>query len=226
MSQQFWKITDFAERISKDMQLKFNDEQEGVHYNTVDKWFKTLESKHIHYVGRVTDEKVYDELDLAIGCFIYERRREKWTLSMIFDTLHNHFELRPVPKEGSDDASLLASLDMKKEIERQVALEIDIIKAEMELAMRETVAKEFREFQSQLPQPVDKVEEKQSYMLTGMKINMKLEQDALDEWNSLPEQERMKKAGLFRKEEDIAKRDDYIRRYKKKNMEAAVTDYV
>ncbi|WP_213104319.1 hypothetical protein [Cytobacillus citreus] len=54
--------------------------------------------------------------------------------------------------------------------------------------------------------------------ITRMRIEMQLEDLAIQAWEKLPENEKTKKAGFFRKEEDLVKRDKFIRSFKKKNL--------
>lgn len=52
--------------------------QIGKHNNTIDEWFRELEGEcKLHYISRVNEEKVYDELDLSIAKFIVKRRENK-----------------------------------------------------------------------------------------------------------------------------------------------------
>lgn len=49
--------------------------------------------------------------------------------------------------------------------------------------------------------------------LTERRIGQQLRAEAQEAWNAKPETERMRKAGLFRKEEDVAARDRFIQKY-------------
>ena len=226
MEQSFWKITDFSNQISKLMQEKFEDEKEGVHYNTVDKWFKAMEHKGIHYVSRVTDEKVYDSLDLEIGCFIYERRKEKWNLDAIYENLYKFFELRPSPVEKSDESQVPLR---KEEVEQYIQSKLDEQEQKMEeykedllKAVKDITMKELQSFRNLLPGPKDQEEEKKDYLATSLKVSMELEKEAIQEWEKLPEEERTKKAGWFRREEDFNKREVFIKNYKQQHMQTAI----
>ncbi|WP_347553260.1 hypothetical protein ABFG93_22920 (plasmid) [Pseudalkalibacillus hwajinpoensis] len=56
-------------------------------------------------------------------------------------------------------------------------------------------------------------EKRANDMLTKKKIETQLEQDALAIWYKKPEEERIKKVGFFKKEEDQSKRNAFIKEY-------------
>ena len=91
-----WKISDFVEKIKETLQ------EDKLHINTVDGWFKKLEEERIHYINRTeeTNEKVYDKLDLQLAIFIKKKRNEKWSLGAVFNELKSEFELRPFRVEA------------------------------------------------------------------------------------------------------------------------------
>lgn len=193
-AEQFWKITDFSKQIEK-------------HQNTVDGWFKQLEEKRIHYVSRVNGEKVYDQLDLQIALFIKENRERKWALEAIFDELANHFDLRPFPT-NMEPTSTLQTMD------------IDAIKKlfseEVRRAAEEIAAIQTTEILRALPKPKSKEEERRERfeeLLTRHKVEKKLREEALVLWSARPANERVRKIGWFRKEEDRDKREQFVRDY-------------
>jgi len=219
--EKFWKITDFAQKISKDMQLKLNDSK-GVHYNTVDKWFKKLESSGIHYVNRVAGEKVYDELDLKIGHIIFERRRANWSLDAIFEALPQVVELRPMNHEDTSDSSqVLDETQMMEKFRREFGAEFIKLRENILEEARTFIENETQKIKNQLPPPENKEEKrraKRDDFVTNMKLSMKLDKEAAEAWSKQPESVRMKKVGWFRKEEDLVAREQFIRDYKISNM--------
>ena len=55
-----WEIDDFSKELGK-------------HTNTIDGWFRNLEfGRKLHYILRVNEENIYDELDVEIAMFIVE----------------------------------------------------------------------------------------------------------------------------------------------------------
>ncbi|MFD2614708.1 hypothetical protein [Paenibacillus gansuensis] len=204
-----WKITEFSNLIGK-------------HHNTVDQWFKQLEEKRIHYVNRILGEKIYDALDLEIGQFIKEGRDKNYNLQMIFEQLPSIYEMRSFPVDWSTGDSQLVDIEGLK---RMMEAQLQAAKAEMLKEVIGEAEKIFEEKQKLLPQPKS-FEEQQADrvndVMTRFKIERKLQEQAIQEWSALPESERMRKVGLFRKEEDWGKREAYIHRFVSENIENAL----
>jgi DNA-binding transcriptional regulator YhcF (GntR family) len=286
MEGEWWQITDFAVKISETLQQKYNDEKFSVHYNTVDKWFKALETKRIHYINRAAGEKVYDRIDLNIGCFIADARRDnRFRLDVIYEQVPKQLEVRPFPSDFKDENSLGVdeSLIERRVIERVtpiIAQQFNIFEEKINLQLHkmmeeqvQSVIKQYlpqpkneeeekaklqelikemipaqmarEEVQSTLKQllPVKNEEEEKSKLqeavkkmfpptlskqeelmrrkdenLTRMRLEMKLEEEAIQEWNKKSPEERLKRVGIFRKEEDYIKRENFIRVYKKEHL--------
>ncbi len=225
---EWWQITDFAIKISEILQEKYNDEKAGFHYNTVDKWFKALESKRIHYVNRAAGEKIYDKLDLEIGLFIAEARKDnRFRLDVIYEKIPDNFPVRPFPEEfegGSTglDETLLQRRIMEN-ITKLLAQQFNMHEEKLEMNINKMISTHVKEqMKNLLPEPESEEEKRVKSMdenLTRIRIELQLEDEAIKEWNKLPEGERTKKAGLFRREEDLIKRDKFIRTYKKDHIE-------
>lgn len=193
-TERFWKITDFSKQIGK-------------HQNTVDGWFKQLEEKRLHYVNRISNEKVYDELDLQIALHIKDKREQKWALEAIFDELSNHFDLRPLPPEMETTNSL--QVTNMETIKR-------LFSEEVRRATEEIAAVQTAEIIRALPKPKSREEERQERfeeLMTRYKVEKRLREEALHLWSTKPENERMRKVGWFRKEENRDKRDQFVRDY-------------
>ncbi|MGE7828984.1 MerR family transcriptional regulator [Paenibacillus sp. NPDC093718] len=80
-----------------------------------------------------------------------------------------------------------------------------------------------------LPDPAQQRAEYVTNHLTEKRIERQLQREAMEQWMAKPESERMKKAGLFKKIEDVNARDrfilDYIDdRYEQRIKEAYDTD--
>lgn len=216
-----WQISDFTEEI----QRRYEEEttvKDSVHYNTVDKWFKDLENKGIHYIQRVADKKVYDDLDIAIAIFIMKKRSQKWSLDAISNVLSAHLEVRPFPDLSNDEplglseAQVMVEMSrkfekMQKELEERLFNELDFKKKELE-----------QQLLNRLPVPKTDQEiraEKTDLMISSVRKRYELEEKAIAEWNQLPIEQKVKKVGFFRKEEDLLKRDNFIRTYVKSYFE-------
>jgi DNA-binding transcriptional MerR regulator len=205
----YWRISDFAKQVGK-------------HTNTVDGWFKTLEEKGIHFVNRTENgEKIYDEADLDIALYIKEKRDSKWSLDAIFDDLHNHFEVRPVPLNyESSSTSVPSVIDIE-------TIKKDILTAAEQIAA--TQAQEIKEYYhelfNQLPKPKTREEERQErieLLLFQKKIEGALIKEAKEKWTQKPESERFRRVGFFRKEEDFLKREEFIREYVNEHFEERI----
>lgn len=227
IDEQVWQITEFATIVSKHLQEKFDDESYSVHYNTIDKWFKALEDRRIHYINRTVGEKgekIYDNLDLQIAKFIAEARKDnRYRLDVIYEQVARKFDVRPFPADFGDkykptiDEELLKNRILEHLTEK-ITNELIMHEKRIQLNMEELVQKRVK---SLLPPPVDPEEERAKRLdeaFTRHRLEMKCEDAAIEEWNKLPEQERTKKAGLFRREENLLKREQFIREYKRKHM--------
>ncbi|MEC0078518.1 hypothetical protein P4H62_00625, partial [Paenibacillus alvei] len=64
-----------------------------------------------------------------------------------------------------------------------------------------------------LPGPTEQRAERVTEHLTRRRIERRLEREALELWAAKPESERMRRTGLFRREEDAAARDRFVRDY-------------
>lgn len=201
--EKYYKISDFAKQVGK-------------HQNTVDNWFKQLEEKKIHFVNRAGSEKVYNDLDLEIAQFIFQKRNEKWALEAIFNELEARFELRPFPKE-MDSTNTPQMID------------IEAIKQQMRVAFEEIasakiaeVHMQYQEIIKSLPQPMDEAVARQQRitdLITQKRVETRLEKEALELWRQKPESERMRKIGLFRKEEDREEKERFIKSFINEHFE-------
>ncbi|MFJ7828531.1 hypothetical protein [Psychrobacillus sp. NPDC096623] len=218
-----WQIRDFTEEI----QNKYEEEttvKESVHYNTVDKWFKELESKSIHYIQRTaeTNKKIYDELDLAIAIFILNKRTQKWSLDAIFNVLADHIEVRSFPTgDFVESPEISETLVM-----REMSLQLEKMQKEMEERLILELDKKQKELEQQvlnrLPVPKTAQEvraEKTDFMITSIRKRYEIEEKAIAEWSKLPLEQRVRRVGFFRKEEDLLKRDSFIREFVKSYVE-------
>lgn len=218
----FWKISDFVEEIKKYLAI------ENLHINTVDGWFKRLESDRIHYINRTedTNEKIYDELDLKIAIFIKKRREEKWSLTAISNDLNNYFDLRDFPRnEVSSELHIVDIEDIKEQITKELRKafeEVTTTKLEEMKKQNEEVKIYYEKMVQSLPKPPSLEEQKEQRfqeLVIRRRVESKLEDKANHEWSKLPDTERLKKVGFFRKEVDIEKKNQFIKTYINKYFE-------
>lgn len=214
--EKFWKISDFADALNNQL------EKSNLHINTIDGWFKRLEKDHVHYINRTldTNEKVYDELDLKIAMFIKKRREEKWSLTAIANDLPNFFELRPFPTTEEKPAPYVDNMET---IKRQITDEMKKAFEEIAASKVEELKNHYEKIITALPKPMsleEHNEERFKEMVMKRRVETQLEKEADEAWDQLPETERMKKAGLFRKEVDIEKKRQFVREYVNKHFES------
>jgi mRNA-degrading endonuclease RelE of RelBE toxin-antitoxin system len=228
IDENWWKITLFSEKVSNYIEEKYNDGK-GIHQNTVNNWFKSMEAKGVHYITRSrTGEKVYNLIDFEIGCFIADQKRNKAIhLSEIFDNVKIKFAVRPFPGSFKKD-----TMPTVPEIEEAME-EIEALK-ELNKQTEQKFQKMFQGLEErltmglkQLPAPIDKEKERSIRMddfLTRVNIEQKLEREAIKEWDKLPESEKLRKVGWFRKDVDMIKREAFIREYKMNNLKNALEE--
>lgn len=190
-----WKIGDFAKKLNK-------------HNNTVDGWFKELEDRKIHYVNRIDSEKVYDEFDFEIAQYIIEKRNDKWSLNGIYDNLPHYFNLRPFPADFEETTAVdITDMERIKSI-----LKSELLDA-FKQAVADQSAQQVQSFQQLLPSKEQIRMERFNEMLAERRVIRQLEDEALSMWSEKPEEERMKRVGWFRKEEDKEKQDQFIKNF-------------
>lgn len=216
-SKNYWQISEFAKL-------------EGKHYNTVDKWFSALEDKRIHYITRSPNgEKIYDELDLEIYRFINTYRIKKISLDAIFEAIPKTFgdRLRPFPSE-ENEKGIMDTSQMQQEflqrVNQEVAKQLASYK-EAILQEAKRIAESSAQEKLRLMDPYDEKQKKRERVdehLLRWKIEKRLRNEAEKEWYKLPESERTRKAGLFKREEDINKKLTFIDKYINDNMEEAI----
>lgn len=92
-------------------------------------------------------------------------------------------------------------------IHRQYDERYDLLMAKMEQILANQQAA------PALSGPAELRSERLNERMTERRIERQLEREALDLWVAKPETERMKKVGLFKKEEDTSARDRFVRDY-------------
>ncbi|MRX56573.1 MerR family transcriptional regulator [Bacillus idriensis] len=195
--------------------------------NTVDGWFKRLETDRIHYINRSedTNEKIYDDLDLKIAIFIKSRREDKWSLAAISRDLQNHFDLRPFPKtESTFPSSYVEDIES---IKQHLSIEMRASFEELAATKIEELKNQYESIIKQLPQPISVEEQKEQRfqdMVLRKRIENKLEDEALKLWSTKPESERTKRVGFFRTEEDYDKKYRFIKDYVNNNFEITLKE--
>jgi len=226
----FWQITEFSHEVSRRFEV-LSGVEETIHFNTIDKWFKDLERKGIHYVQRAADKKVYDEKDLNIAVYIMKMRKEKWQLEAIMGILSKYVELREFPEDMEANRKGLSSEgQMLVEMQRNFKNLEESLVEKFNKQLEEQVKLSKHQIESELlnklpvPKTYEQVRaERTDQMISATRYRLKLEEEAIEEWNKLADIERTKKVGFLikRSEEDLEKRDRFIRSYILKTLEAS-----
>lgn len=202
---EYMQIREFAERVGK-------------HVNTVDNWFKALEEQHLHYVQRVQGQKVYDEVDLKIALFIRERRDQRWSIDGIMDVLTEHCEVREFPPSETFSTPQVVNMQLLFDAIQQAAEQVATSRVDEVRDQYETLLK-------RLPIPHNELEARQqrvTEMVTERRVLAVLEEEAIDLWATQPACVRMTSAGLFRKAENMTKRESFIRAYVNQHYETRI----
>ncbi|NHN35582.1 MerR family transcriptional regulator [Paenibacillus agricola] len=186
----------------------------GVHYNTVDRWFKELEDRRIHYINRANGNKVYSENDLQIAMFFKDMREQKWTIEGICLELPQKFELRPFPVDDQIEYPSSMSVQNSQDLKDYYLEELKLNLAEIAENQMQELREQHQRMMDRLPQPRDLQQERRERVMeitTRRRVERLLEREALEIWSTKPEKERIKKVGLFKREEDIDKRNEFVK---------------
>ncbi|EJQ43615.1 hypothetical protein IEQ_04943 [Bacillus cereus BAG6X1-2] len=208
-----WRITEFSKLV-------------GRHHNTVYNWFNILEEKRLHGTLRTnnTNEKLYNTLDLDIALFIKQKRDEKWSLDAIIELLPLQFELRPVSSENqTNEVSTQlnmqeAAATIEKIVEQKIQMHLQSIELEYQGQFEDAIRAVLPE-----PEAPERLKERQRQerldnMIIQHRARTELRKQAEKEWNTQPEETRIKKVGWFKKEEDLARKQFFIENYIDANM--------
>lgn len=181
----------------------------------------------MHYVQRAAEKKVYDEQDLTVAMLLMELREKKFTLEAIKNVMTKSEMTRPFP----DDFPLPQEYNGGNDLE-QLRQEMRQHYQELEKKLIERFDQRYEELQQnvlkRLPSPTSSTETSaldQQSVLKSSAFMIKLEDEALAEWNKLPEEKRYRKVGGFlfkRKEEDLAGRDAFIKKYVREHVNEGI----
>lgn len=218
-----WRIAEFGQIANELFQQK-HGLSDKVHHNTIDKWFKEMEDSRIHYVQRIADRKLYDNIDLKIALFIMDCRLEKWSLEGIYNAISNNVEVRPFPEEYDFQSPIISEQHLINLLETKMSEYKESIMLELEKKMSEqlklSLPKEKTEKELEEEALARKIE-KREIMLNWAKKQLDYKAQAVKEWEQLDFSYRMREVGGFFKkkyEEDLIKRDNFIDEYIRKQV--------
>jgi hypothetical protein len=150
-----------------------------------------------------------------LALFIKKKRNEKWSLTAIFNEVQNEFELRPFPLEHKESISVPQVIDIDS-LKTKLIEELKSSFEEVAASQLVELKQHYETLFNQLPKPKTYEDEKEvrfQEMVARRRVESQLEEEAFNIWSTKPESERLKKVGWFRKEEDHAARDLFVRRY-------------
>ncbi|MFY0519308.1 hypothetical protein ACOMCU_15995 [Lysinibacillus sp. UGB7] len=206
---QTWKITEFTEVMNETFKQKY-DEELNITVNTINNYFRELESAEIHYLNRINGIKIYDPMDLNIAEFIACKRSKKqqkgitWQLPQIFEAISRDLPCRPKP--DAETSSKDNALDITKQLE------------EFKDAIMGEVNKKFDIQQQLLEMKQDNAKQVNRTMLEVMQKQNEFKALARVEWDKKSSSEKYE--GFIFKREKIKEREQYIDDYvDKKFME-------
>lgn len=204
-----WQISDFSQIVGK-------------HYTTVNKWFNILEKKRIHYVNRLeaSNQKVYDELDLRVAQFITEKTSEgsAWKFEGVVNILEQNppFDLRPFPIEYSVNEDNDFSVNIEKAI-GQVMERVELLLKEESGSILNPLRQETNQIIHSLKSAqielVNQRQQQTQELITNQRVLSQLRLEALENWDNLPDTEKTIKTGLFKRETDHSKREQFIEKF-------------
>lgn len=198
---QYWQISEFASLL-------------GFTPATIYNWFNNLEEKGIHYTNRdPKGQKIFSNMDYKIAEFIKIARDKKISLEAIYEVIPGQLDVRAFPEE--DNSNTNNQVGLPKNVEKEIiAIMRSVFKEELAAA---NLSSEIKKLET----PKDKMND----LVQMKKIESKLKISALKEWSQKSEQERFIKVGLFRREEDLTKREIFVEEYLQKHYEDAVSAY-
>lgn len=219
-----WKISEFTRKLIEKLAIAYPEEDIKPHFNTVDGWFKAMEKRGTHYVHRIKGEKVYTQQDLEIAFYIATKRQEGWTLSQIYNLLPEDREVREYQGESeeyglsSEDHFEQGILKQVKEIREESRQRDEENKRAYNQKLRD-LEDRISNFETQEKKLLEDRKKNErilkDYVKKQSQIEMELEEEAITEWNKLPDEKRMIKPGLFSKKiENVSAKMDFIKRYK------------
>lgn len=204
-----WKLAEFTNVVNDLFEKKYNIEL-NVTLNTLNNHFRKLEDQGIHFLNRINNVKICDQLDLEIAEFICVKRAKKlqkgivWQLPQIYDEVGRKFECR---KE--EDVDILGNMNDSS----------DTVKLfnELEEKLIEIVERKVKERQDQLKiamtESADSVKSSIVEYLDKQRI-FKKEAAAL--WEEKPKSVRF--SGLLIKTENMRDREKFIDEYVEDKM--------
>lgn len=240
ISKEWSTISDFSKIVSERYNEIHEEKDKPTHYNTIYNWFNELEYRRIHYTQRLegSEKRVFGTIDLEIALTIKHFRKQHWAMDQIYTYIEKNFDCREFP-EDTDNLPSNEQMPTMNEIKlffqnQEEAFKHDRNKfkdellKEVEQRVESKYEEKIRQLTEQLekfkalPQPEEKTPEqiraeRTENFVAAYRFSEKIEDEALGEWERLPESERMitVKSGWFSTKliEDTEKRRKFVKKY-------------
>lgn len=91
-----WYISDFTKEILQQLKIQYQIEMVSIHMNTINNWFIKMEEQKIHFIHRDKyDQKIYNEIDLDIACYLYiETKINEQSIGVALHFVSNNVKVR------------------------------------------------------------------------------------------------------------------------------------
>ncbi|NOV01019.1 hypothetical protein [Paenibacillus planticolens] len=139
--------------------------------------------------------------------------------SLVTDLSHQNKQLLSQNQELRTMLPAPPDREEEQRRQREIVAEVKVLhedQRKLELLHYEELKRQNEEIQKLIPPAPDYEKERSertNEYLTIRRINLALEKEARDLWSQQPEQERLRRSGLFKKEENTEKRDGFIKTY-------------
>lgn len=213
-----WKVSEFTEKVNELFKIKYNTEI-NVTLNTLNNYFRQLESSDVHHLNRINSTKVYNALDLEVAEFFIVKRTKAlnngiaWQIPQIIDALSRSNIVRK--KEHVDeDVNTEESIEVSSEQLLLLKESFETIINEFNEIKKQTAANKLLiESQESISEKVNEQvsEQVNEKMLDLFTKQRQLRLEAIDLWEQKDPKERF--SGLFFKKENIIERDKFIEKY-------------
>lgn len=207
-SMEVWKVSEFTEKVNQHFKDIHNVDIK-VTLNTLNNYFRQLESQEIHFLNRINSMKVYNMQDLKVAEFIIIKRTKAlnngivWQIPQIIDSLATTDLVRSKEKANEDLKSeqqgipIEALNEFKEQLEQLFASEIAKLKEQNRLLIETQKEKEKTQVRDTT--------------LEILALQKKFRLTAIDEWEKKDAKERFE--GWLFKRERVSERDRFIEGY-------------
>jgi AcrR family transcriptional regulator len=191
----------------------------GIGKSTLNKYSRSLEEAGYSFFKDDSDRRAYLERDLIA----LRGLKEMLTKNVEYDSAIKAI----CSKHSSDVSNLKVAMAAMPQYERYVEQYEQLVKIVVEQNQKidhlaEIILNREQSASLSLPHAEQQRMDRLGDRLTERRIERKLENEGLEAWLAKPAAERMRKAGFFRKEEDLAAKESFIRNYVDQHYEERI----